>query len=214
MFSGIVEATSKLTQKLNLDQALRIWVQCPSQFNDLKIGDSISTNGVCLTVEEFTSETIQFCLGLETLSLLKKSIPFWEKIPLNLERSLKFGDRIHGHMVTGHVDSEAQITKTEKVGDVWLLHVKIPSSLKGQFWKKGSACVNGVSLTVNSIENDELSFCLIPETLKLTNLSHYQVGDWINLESDYLAKAFVQFQNSQHEKEISTSQPKTPHSSN
>lgn len=194
MFSGIVETTTTLIRSEKMNQALRLWLKRPIFFNDLKIGDSICVNGACLTVEAFDQNEIQFCLGLETLTLLEKSLNYWNRIPLNLERSLKFGDRVHGHLVTGHVDAPAKITISEANGDVWDLAIETTPELIKYFWHKGSACVNGVSLTINKIENNIIFFCLIPETLKVTNLQHYKKNDHINLESDYLAKAYIRSQ--------------------
>lgn len=198
MFSGIVESQSKILKQSVSDQAVRIEVERPSSFDDIKIGDSISTNGACLTVEKFDSEKIQFCLGAETLKLLGKGFDLWAQIPLNLERSLRLGDRVHGHLVTGHVDSLAQITKAYADGECWQMQIAIPKNLIGFFWKKGSVCLNGVSLTVNEVQKQSemhwIEVCLIPETIQKTNLKNYQVGQFLNIEADYLAKAYISSQ--------------------
>lgn len=194
MFSGIVETTTTLIRTEKMNQASRLWVKRPASFNDIKIGDSICVNGACLTVEAFDQNEMQFCLGLETLTLLEKSLSYWERVPLNLERSLKFGDRVHGHLVTGHVDESAKIVVSEANGDVWDLAVEVSPELAKYFWHKGSACINGVSLTINKIENNFIFFCLIPETLKVTNLQFYKKNDFVNIESDYLAKAYIRSQ--------------------
>lgn len=191
MFSGIIEAKSKIIDIQNQDQSLRIWINKPPVFNDLKIGDSISVNGVCLTVESFDHNKIQFCLGQETLRILGQNLSQWQKHELNLERSLIFGSRVHGHLVTGHVDGLCQITKSVQAGDCWLLSVRVEEKMKKYFWQKGSVCLNGVSLTVNSFEDSIVSVCLIPETISSTNLSAFVTGDLINIEADYLAKAYI-----------------------
>lgn len=191
MFSGIVEAQSQVLQMFTADQAVRILVERPTSFTDIKVGDSIATNGVCLTVEKFDEKTIQFCLGAETLAVLKTSISNFEKYPLNLERSLKFGERVHGHLVTGHVDALCEVVESYKDGDCWQMRVSLPDELKSFFWKKGSACLNGVSLTVNAVEKKTLAFCLIPETIHATNLTRFKSGNFLNLEADYLAKAYI-----------------------
>lgn len=197
MFSGIVETTTTLIRSEKMNQASRLWVERPPTFNDIKIGDSICVNGACLTVEAFDQNEIQFCLGLETLTLLEKSLTYWDHVPLNLERSLKFGDRVHGHLVTGHVDAPAKIILSQANGDVWDLAVEATPDTAKFFWHKGSACVNGVSLTINKIEGRTIFFCLIPETLKVTNLQYYKPNDYVNLESDYLAKAYIRSQGAQ-----------------
>ena len=196
MFSGIVEARSKIKKISRLKSSIRIQVDRPSSYSDIKIGDSISTNGVCLTVEALRLKTIQFCLGAETLKVLGSQFSFWQKYPLNLERSLQFGERVHGHLVTGHVDASARITKTFADGECWQLQVEVPKDISAYFWKKGSVCLNGVSLTVNQFlkvgKTHRLEVCLIPETMKATNLIHYQVNDYLNIEADYLAKAYIE----------------------
>jgi riboflavin synthase len=198
MFSGIVEAQSKVLSQSTSDHALRIEVERPSHFEDIKIGDSISTNGVCLTIEKFNADKIQFCLGAETLKLLGEGLMAWTEFPLNLERSLRLGDRVHGHLVTGHVDSLAKILKAYADGECWQMQVEIPDRLISYFWKKGSVCMNGVSLTVNEVHRETgrnwIEVCLIPETIQKTNLKHYQPGQYLNIESDYLAKAYISSQ--------------------
>jgi len=197
MFSGIIEAQSTFIQQSMDPQALRLQIQRPPEFTDLHIGDSICTNGICLTIEKFDETMIQFCLGAETLKLLASTLPQWSKFPINLERSLRFGDRVHGHLVTGHVDVAASVRRAEADGECWQMQVEIPASLASFFWKKGSICLNGVSLTVNQVARLKsgaalVDVCLIPETLKKTNLQHFRVNDFIHVEADYLAKAYYQ----------------------
>ena len=196
MFSGIIESQSQIKRTQVNDHAnikiIRIFVTKPLFFNDLKIGDSICTNGVCLTVEAFTADEIQFCLGAETLALLGESFSHWPSHGLNLERSLKLGDRVHGHLVTGHVDGVGKIIKSYEDGGSWQMVIQVPQDIKKFFWKKGSICLHGVSLTVNNVQDDLISVCLIPETITSTNLSKISVESLINVESDYLAKAYFQ----------------------
>ncbi len=189
MFSGIVEAQSKIIKTEALNQAVRIQIERPVHFDDLKIGDSICTNGVCLTIEKFDEKIIQFCLAAETLKVIGSHFNNWKKYKLNLERSLQFGDRVHGHLVTGHVDATAEIKKTYQQGDNWFLEIQVPKSLQNYFWQKGSACINGVSLTVNAVSADGvIDLCLIPETVKATNLTEYKANEFVSLECDYLAR--------------------------
>ncbi len=195
MFSGIIEAQSRIKKQLPFDHSVRIEIDRPTSFDDLKIGDSICTNGVCLTIEKFDEQIIQFCLGAETIQLLSHAFESWSKYPLNLERSLRLGDRVHGHLVTGHVDNAARIHRTYQDGECWQMQIEIPKNLKNFFWKKGSICLNGVSLTINELHqhNDSVlvDVCLIPETIKKTNLAQIQQGDHVNIEADYLAKAYL-----------------------
>lgn len=193
MFSGIVETTSKLLKVEEGQQVYRIFLQKPAEFDDLKIGDSVAVNGVCLTVEMFDSEKMQFSLGHETLRVLQWKKEDWQNRPVNVERSLKLSDRIHGHLVTGHVETLGQVQRSEKIGENWFLNVKVPRTLLPYIWKKGSVTLHGVSLTVNELQEDVLEVCLIPETQKRTNLILFKTGDSIHLEADYMAKAFHRF---------------------
>lgn len=194
MFSGIVEAQSKIIKFTDLKNAVRIEISRPKKFNDLKIGDSISANGACLTVEALKPHAIQFCIGAETLQILGDRFETWKKYPVNLERSLKFGERVHGHLVTGHIDTSGKITKSFQDGESWQIQIQVPKQLSPYFWKKGSVCLNGVSLTVNEFLKSKnkyfLEVCLIPETLKMTNLKSYLINDYVGIEADYLAKAY------------------------
>lgn len=198
MFSGIVESVQPiLSVQKGQGPLIRTRIQKPLEFNDLKLGDSIATDGVCLTVEQFDDKTITFALAAETLRVLKWSPENPEQLvgrKVNLERSLRFGDRIHGHLVTGHVDSLGLVKKSEGLGENWFLDVEVAESITPFIWKKGSITLNGVSLTVNEVaatagRGAVVSVGLIPETLKRTNLGLLKVGDHLNVEPDYMAKA-------------------------
>jgi riboflavin synthase len=192
MFSGIIESVQPVLTAQKGEGVIRIQTKKPSEFSDLKIGDSIATDGVCLTLEAFDEQSLTFALAFETLQVLKWPLADTEALigkSLNLERSLRFGDRIHGHLVTGHVDSLGEIVKSEGQGENWFLDVRFAKSVAPYVWNKGSITLNGVSLTVNTVKEDVLSVCLIPETLKRTNLGKLKVGDSINVEPDYMAKA-------------------------
>lgn len=202
MFSGIVEATGVIIWVNEVDpgRLIRIGVSRPSMFDDIRNGDSVATDGVCLTVEDHDTESMTFALGTETLSVTNwKSMGGPSAVigrKLNLERSLKMGDRIHGHWVTGHVDAAVKVvgfedSKSER-DSTRILKVEIPDQLRAMVWKKGSWAVNGVSLTVNSVEGGVASHCLIPETLTRTNLGELRIGDLVNVEVDVFARALSQ----------------------
>ncbi|MEK6555190.1 MAG: riboflavin synthase [Bdellovibrionota bacterium] len=196
MFSGIIEAKSKVLEFKPLDpeypqNLVRIQVAKPTTFNDIKTGDSIAVNGICLTVEKFNDEWVQFALGHETLKIANWNEKTLSACELNLERSLRIGDRVHGHFVTGHVDGRAEVMKSYDQGGSWMLDIKIPANIAAFVWPKGSLALNGVSLTINSIEKDILGFCLIPETVQRTNLASLKPGDSILVEADQMARALV-----------------------
>ncbi len=193
MFSGIVESLQPiLNVQKGAGDLIRVKVQKPPQFDDLRTGDSIATDGVCLTVEAFGVDSLTFALAAETLKVLHWSPENPEAMlgkKLNLERSLRFGDRIHGHLVTGHVDSLGEVLRSEGSGENWFLDVKVAAAVLPFIWKKGSITLNGVSLTVNDVSGDKVSVGLIPETVKRTNLGDLKQGSFVNVEPDYMAKA-------------------------
>ncbi len=197
MFSGIVEALSPIKAARAQGNLVFIDVARPKDFSDIKPGDSIATNGVCLTVEKFDDTTLSFALGAETLAVTGWSEQTLPKSQVNLERSLRMGDRIHGHMVSGHVDGVGRVVSIRDDGGSILLDVAVPQDLIRYVWKKGSWAVNGVSLTINTVENGVVGHCLIPETIKRTNLGSLKVGDHVNLEIDMMARGMIHFFESQ-----------------
>lgn len=195
MFSGIIETTAPILQTRNLNQSLELVVQRPIFFDDLKVGDSIAVNGICLTLEAFDTEKMFFTLGHETLKILGEGLSLWLSSVVNLERSLAFGSRVHGHFVSGHVDVMVTVKKSEALGDNWLLSVEVPEEFAKFCWKKGSVTLHGVSLTINDISGGSspwVEVCLIPETQKRTNLTHIRPGELLGFEVDSFAKAVAQ----------------------
>lgn len=196
MFSGIVESSSEVLSFTQTDKfVFRLKIKKPVFFSDLKFGDSVAVNGICLTVVEFDDKTVQFDVAFETLK-----VTGWDKSPLkpgqrlNLERSLKFGDRVHGHFLSGHVDNLGEVVYSQALdASTWMMRIKLNDSMAKYFvWPKGSIGLSGVSLTVNAFEDQTVEVCLIPETLNVTCLKDFQVGDFINIEYDWMAKAIYQ----------------------
>ncbi len=195
MFSGIVEAVGRVQSVQPLPKAFQIKIEKPTDFDDLKIGDSIAVDGVCLTVEAFNNESMTFTLADETLKITGWNEASLNDRHFNLERSLRMGDRIHGHLVAGHVDAVGEVvSRVEEGASLWYW-IAFPKSLSSMLWKKGSVSLKGVSLTINDIKDQQLSLCLIPETLRRTNLASLKVGDQVNLEVDSLARAMVNYMN-------------------
>lgn len=170
-------------------------IQRPSDFDDLKRGDSIAVDGVCLTLETFDPNQLTFTLGPETLKVTEWTRPRVLDRVVNLERSLRLNDRIHGHLVTGHVDSLGKVVARETFGDTLRLTIEIPENLRRFVWTKGSVAINGVSLTVNRTEGRSFQVGLIPETLKRTNLDGLEIGAGVNLEIDNMARGLIHFEN-------------------
>jgi riboflavin synthase len=195
LFSGIVETQGRILAVSRDRELIRIDVERPNEFTDLNIGDSICSSGVCLTIEAHDEQKMTFALGAETLKITGWNEHSLQNATLNLERSLKMGDRIHGHLVSGHVDATGIVKKVEDLGGSTQIDIEAPPEVLALVWKKGSWAVNGVSLTVNDVVSNTVSVCLIPETLARTNLSRLRAGDVVNLEVDPMARGMVQFMN-------------------
>jgi riboflavin synthase len=197
MFSGIIEAVGQIEDQQDIHPGLtRIKITRPQVFDDLKHGDSIAVNGLCLTLESFDEKYLNFALGAETLKILSSNGSSLRLMgqQANLERSLRIGDRIHGHWVLGHVDEKQKILERTDLEEVTLLKIFFSDKFRPFIFNKGSITVNGVSLTVNEIGlsggRNFFSICLIPETLKRTNLANVKVGDSVLLEFDWFSKIF------------------------
>ena len=193
LFTGIVKSVCSVLEVTEHKEQLKIRVEKPNQpdFSNLKPGDSVAVDGVCLTLEECLPETIRFHLAYETLK-----ITGWDKQKLqnrkvNLEPALRMGDFIGGHFISGHVDGMAEVLECTKKGDSLLIEIKIPNEFKNHFWKKAFVALNGVSLTVNEVKDNRLFICLVPETLKRTNLSNQVVGSLLTFEVDFWSRALV-----------------------
>jgi riboflavin synthase len=166
---------------------VRLVIQSPEIARDAKIGDSIAVNGCCLTVVEVGADTFGFDAGPETLSRTNLG-RLREGSMVNLERSLKIGDQLGGHFVTGHIDAVGWLDVRQDEKDWSTFWFRMPALLTRQMASKGSVAVDGVSLTLVDVEAERFSVALIPHTLDVTTLGRLQVGDPVNLETDVLAK--------------------------
>ncbi len=188
MFTGIVADTGVLQSRQPLEGDLRIRFEVPSVLMEgCKSGDSISVSGVCLTMLEPYEKGFSADLSVETLDLTSLG----DRQPgdkVNLELALRAADRLGGHLVSGHVDSLAKlISRTEDARSERFLF-ETESSLARFIAPKGSVCLDGVSLTVNLVEDNRFSICIIPHTLEVTTLGRLAVGHNVNLEVDLIAR--------------------------
>ncbi|MBC7353930.1 MAG: riboflavin synthase [Thermogutta sp.] len=187
MFSGIVEALGTVAAVISEPPGVRLVVREPRIAAETKVADSIAVNGCCLTVIAVDGDTFAFQAGPETLSRTNLG-DLKEGSRVNLERSLKIGDRLGGHFVTGHIDDVGYLIQREDFGEWSRFWFKIPRRLARQMAPKGSIAVDGVSLTIVDSEPERFSVALIPYTLAVTTLGPMKVGDKVNLETDILAK--------------------------
>ena len=186
MFTGIIEAVGEIKHIVALEQGLRLSIAAGGlELNDMRVGDSIAVNGVCLTV--VSHGPVEFCVDVsrETLSCTQGLDGPGE---VNLEKALRLSNRLGGHLVCGHVDGVGKVVKFEAAGECRLLTIRAPKSLARYIAQKGSITVNGVSLTVNRVQGEEFDINLIPHTLQMTNLRQLKPGDGVNLEADLIAR--------------------------
>lgn len=191
MFTGIIQATGKIVQvkpsEDDSDRSLSIMISSESlDMTDVLIGDSIAVNGVCLTVTALHGRLFEVDISPETLKCTQGLDRPDQAV--NLEKALRLSDRLGGHLVSGHVDATAEVLRFLPVGANYQLTLRSPKHLLRYITHKGSITVNGVSLTVNAIDNDEVSINLIPHTLSMTNLNTLKPGMQVNLETDMLAR--------------------------
>ncbi|EPS3422946.1 riboflavin synthase [Vibrio fluvialis] len=188
MFTGIVEAVGTLTAITPKGEDITISVDADKlDMGDVKLGDSIATNGVCLTVVEFNSHSYSADLSLETL---KKSGFADYKVgdKVNLEKAMLPTTRFGGHIVSGHVDGVGEIVERNPVGRAIELWVAMPAELSKYVAEKGSITVDGISLTVNDLRKNAFKLTIVPHTTQETTIDHFQVGRKVNLEVDVLAR--------------------------
>ncbi|WP_229007669.1 riboflavin synthase [Methylophilus sp. Leaf408] len=186
MFTGIIQTVGHIADVVTHgdDCALRIEAS-DLGLQDVQLGDSIAVNGVCLTVTKLESTSFEVMVSKVTLDVTSG---LGQPGAVNLEKALRLADRLGGHLVTGHVDGVGTISVLEQVGECWLLKVRAPHALSKYIAQKGSLCVNGISLTVNAITQDEVSINLIPHTMQHTIMQYAKPGDAVNLEIDLIAR--------------------------
>ncbi len=187
MFSGIVEGQGVLEKIRPSSRSIRIFVRHRGIGRGVRVGDSVAVNGCCLTVVATRRGVFEFDILRETW---ERTVLHAARVPekVNLEKSLRLGDTIGGHFVTGHIDGVGRIVTRRPRGADLLVEVEPPRGFMRWMVMKGSVSVDGVSLTVASVKGKRFGIWLIPHTLKLTTLGWKQAGDFVNLEGDMLAK--------------------------
>ncbi|MDP7019716.1 MAG: riboflavin synthase [Pirellulaceae bacterium] len=187
MFTGLVERTGRVVKLSPDGPGVRLGVEAGELAAAAKLGDSVACNGCCLTVVQHDGRSIEFDAGPETLKRTNLGeLEVGDGI--NLERSLKVGDQLGGHYVTGHIDGLGRLDERIDEADWSTFWFRTPLPLARQMVSKGSIAVDGVSLTLVDVEEERFSVALIPHTLQVTTLGKLQAGDAVNLETDILAK--------------------------
>ena len=186
MFTGIIQSVGAITQATPTGADIQLVIATHQlDMSDVQLGDSIAVNGVCLTVIKLGADYFEAHVSHETLSV---TVGLNQPQPVNLEKALRLSDRLGGHLVSGHVDGVGEVVSFEPLGDCWRLDIRAPHAISKYIAVKGSICVNGVSLTVNSIANDIFSINLIPHTLENTTLKSLANSHRVNLEVDQIAR--------------------------
>lgn len=187
MFSGVVEELGEV-KRISRHGVITVFeIKADKALTETKIGDSISVNGACLTVIKIEKDVLSFEVMPETLKLTNLgSTRLSEKV--NLERSLKIGERLSGHFVTGHIDCAGIIRRKNYINNNLCFEVAIPLKFMGYVLPKGSIAVDGISLTIQNKKSDIFSVYIIPHTLKNTTLGFKAPADKVNIEFDILAK--------------------------
>ena len=187
MFTGIIEELGRVAAIDQGAAGARLTIEAPLVTADVTIGDSISVNGVCLTVVgvsagKFGADVSPETLDRTTLASLAVGVR------VNLERAVTPSTRLGGHIVQGHVDGRGTFAGAIKQGDFWTVTIDFPKELRRYFVYKGSVTVEGISLTIAALEDGRFDIAVIPKTWEITNLSTLKIGDAVNLEADVIAK--------------------------
>lgn len=187
MFTGLIEQVGRVRLIERTGEAGRLTVDAGFPSGEVKIGDSVAINGVCLTVTRIEGERLTFDVSPETLDRTAFR-HFRPGAPVNLERALRLSDRLGGHIVSGHVDCIAAITRRSEISGNTVLSFSMPVDFARYVVEKGSVAIDGISLTVNAVTSDGFSVNIIPHTVVSTTLQYLNVGDEVNIETDILGK--------------------------
>ncbi len=198
MFTGIITAVAQIIDTEDLgpnsselsSHGKRLTIQAPKGYlEDVQLGDSIALNGACMTVVHKSEDQFKIDISQESLS---KTSGLIHKGPINLEKALRANDRLGGHIVSGHVDDLAEVSSFLQIGESWELRIQIPTAFAKFLAYKGSVVINGASLTVNKVSDNEggceISINLIPHTIENTTLGLLKKGSKVNLEIDTVAR--------------------------
>tara|TARA_B100002003_G_scaffold203141_1_gene195694 strand:- start:149 stop:742 length:594 start_codon:yes stop_codon:yes gene_type:complete len=187
MFNGIINQTGKVVKLVSRNKGIDLYILSKLKFNKKEIGSSISCDGVCLTLVSYKKNISRFYLSHETIMRSKfKSVKLSDII--NLELPMKFGNYISGNFVQGHVDTTGKVLNIKKIDKSLIIKFHIKKKMIKELVEKSSVSINGVSLTVSKLTRNYFEICIIPHTLKLTNLINLSKGDLINIEIDILSK--------------------------
>jgi riboflavin synthase len=192
VFTGIIEGLGKVISLTRAAGGLRMGIEADFSVDKIKIGDSIAVSGACLTLVHFQDNIFEVDVAPETL--VKTTLGKAKRgDKVNLERALRLGDRLDGHMVTGHVDGVGVVKARRPLANAMLFAFGVPEALLRYIVQKGSVAVDGISLTVNACKRGAFDVSIIPHTAKMTTMGFKKVGDSVNIETDILGKYVERF---------------------
>jgi len=192
MFNGIIRNIGIIKKIRRVNNNCFLEIKSKIKFNKSEIGSSVSCSGTCLTLEKYSNSLSCFYISKETLD--KTNFKFLRKGDIiNLEKPIKYGERISGHFVQGHVDTTSTIKKIDIIGKSWFIYFNLKKKYIKYLIEKGSITINGVSLTISKILNSGFQIVIIPQTLKLTNLANLKKHEVVNVEFDLLGKYIKKF---------------------
>ncbi|TGB02664.1 riboflavin synthase [Halobacillus salinus] len=192
MFTGIVEEIGSLKSVKNKTESLELQLNAEKVLEDVQLGDSISVNGVCLTVTDYTKNTVSFDVMPETYRATTLN-ELSQGSPVNLERAMSAGGRFGGHLVSGHIDGTGKIVSKKPESNAIYYEIELPGDIIHYFVYKGSIAVDGTSLTVYGVEENKVTISLIPHTVEHTVLGGKGPGDHVNIECDMIGKYVAHF---------------------
>ena len=191
MFTGIVAGTAKITRIIEKKEIRSFSIDLGPYLENLTVGASVSIDGVCLTVVSINGDIVDFDVIDETLRRTTMSMKE-EGDNVNIERSLKFGDELGGHILSGHIMTKARILEIEEKGEGVDIIIEIPEDVNPYIMEKGYIAIDGISLTIGSVSNNSFELHIIPETLRVTTIGQKDVGEFVNLEIDSQTQSIVQ----------------------
>ena len=193
MFNGIIFNSGKVKSVIRGRNSISISIETNLKFTKKEVGDSVSCDGVCLTITKIKNKIINFYISQETLN--RSNFKYVKKNQIiNLEKSLTYGQKISGHFLQGHIDTVAKIKKISFLDKTWIIKLSINSNKFDKFVvEKASISINGVSLTISKTSNFFFEVNVIPHTLKLTNLKNLKISDTVNVELDIFSKYIYKY---------------------
>jgi riboflavin synthase len=192
LFTGIIEGSGIIKKIDSKSKGAVVTIETDFDLVGTKIGDSIAVNGACLTAVSLQKTLFKVDVAPETIerTTFKKASAGTK---VNIERALKFSDRLDGHLVSGHIDGTGVIASKIKKSNAWVITVSVPQILADQMIEKGSVAIDGISLTINRCSNKDFEISVIPHTAKMTTIEKKSVGDEVNIETDMLGKYVEKF---------------------